>query len=160
LERREPHIDELILAYAAIHSTVPCLQCRTGGIRRMRTFATAITFILASILGAPLVHAQTTHPSTVPHAASPTAIAQALQEWTANTDAQRERVRQLLQRADVQKLAGDLGIDLRRAESAVGTLEGQQLADVSAQADRLASALAGGASNVTISTTTIIIALL
>ena len=123
----------------------------------MRTLAIA-TLVLAGVLNPPFVaHAQT---QPADHAASPAAITQALQQRTAEIDAQRERVRQLLHRAEVRNLAGGLGIDLRRAESAVATLEGPQLADATAQAERLERALAGGQSNITISTTVLIIGLL
>ena len=69
-------------------------------------------------------------------------------------------VLQLLARPEIQAVAGDAGIDLRRAESVVKTLEGQALSEVAAQARQVDQALAGGQSRVTISTTMIIIALL
>jgi hypothetical protein len=74
--------------------------------------------------------------------------------------ADREAVLRLLARPEVQAIAGDVGIDLRRVESAVGTLEGSQLAEVAAQARESEHALAGGQSRISISTTVIIIALL
>ena len=58
------------------------------------------------------------------------------------------------------RTAADLGIDLRRAESAIGTLDGDQLTELAAQARQAEQDLAGGQSRVTISTTLIIIALL
>lgn len=125
----------------------------------MRTLAIG-TILLLGVLGPELSSAQTSQPPDQSHAASPAAISQALQERVADTDAQRERVRQLLQRPEVRALAGQIGLDLRQAESAVGTLEGQQLADAAAQAERMNSALAGGQSRITISTTFLIIALL
>jgi hypothetical protein len=39
-------------------------------------------------------------------------------------------------------------LDFRRAESAVSTLEGQELTQLAAQAQRVESALAGGQSNI------------
>lgn len=125
----------------------------------MRTLAIATTLLLG-IFSPEFSSAQTSPSSDPPHAASPAAISQALQERVAETDAQRDRVRQLLQRPEVRELTGQLGLDLRRAESAIGTLEGQQLADAAAQAERIDTALAGGQSRITISTTFLIIALL
>lgn len=125
----------------------------------MRTLAMVLT-LFGGILIPTLSHAQTTQTAPTPHAASPAAIEQALQQRVADTEAQRARVRQLLARPEIQKLAGDLGLDLRRAESSVATLEGQQLADVAAQAQRVEDALAGGQSRITISTTFLVIALL
>ena len=55
---------------------------------------------------------------------------------------------------------GKYGVDIRRADSAVATMNGSELASVAAQARQADEALAGGASTVTISTTTIIIGLL
>jgi hypothetical protein len=78
----------------------------------------------------------------------------------AATEAERDRVLHLLRRSDVRTLAGDVGLDLRRAESAVSTLEGQELTQLATQAQRVEGALAGGQSNVTISTTMLIVGLL
>ena len=125
----------------------------------MRTLAIATTLALG-ILSPQFTSAQTPQTPDTPHVASPAAIAQALQQRVAETDAQRDRVRQLLQRPEVKELAGQVGLDLRRAEAAVGTLEGQQLADAATQAERIESGLAGGQSRITISTTFLIIALL
>ncbi len=125
----------------------------------MRTLAIVTTLFLG-IFGPQLSSAQTPSRPDPPHAASPAAISQALQERVAETAAQRERIQQLLQRPEMRALAGQIGLDLRPAESAVGALEGQQLADAAAQAERIDTALAGGQSRITISTTFLIIALL
>lgn len=124
----------------------------------MRTLAIAATLVAGMLI--PRTGLAQTPSTDIPHAASPAAIAQALQQPAADAEAQRARVRELLRRPEIQQLAGQLGLDLRRAETAVGTLEGQQLTEVVAQADRVNEALAGGASTITISTTFIIIALL
>src|SRR5262245_56329487 len=100
----------------------------------MRMLAFAATLVAGMFIFPGLALAQAP-PVDVPHTASPTAIALALQQPTADADAQRTRVRELLQRPEIQQLAGQLGLDLRHAEAAVGTLEGQQLTEVSAQAD-------------------------
>ena len=87
------------------------------------------------------------------------ALESAVQEHIVSGAADREAVLHLLARPEVQAVAGDVGIDLRRVESAVGTLEGSQLTEVATQARQANQALAGGQCAV-ISTTMIIIALL
>lgn len=94
------------------------------------------------------------------HAAPQAALDAALQQHTAATAADREAVLRVLDHAQVKEVAGRMGIDLRQAKNAVSTLDGERLAQVSAQAKAVDQALAGGASTVVISTTTIIIALL
>ena len=94
------------------------------------------------------------------HSASQSALDAALQQRTATTAAEREAILRVLDHAQVKEVAGRAGIDLRQAKSAVAAMNGEQLAQVSAQAKAVDQALAGGASTVVISTTTIIIALL
>ena len=69
----------------------------------------------------------------------------------AQDDASRAAITTLLQRDDVKSLAKDHGLDLRRAEAAVGTLQGDELQRVSAMAASADTQLAGGAQSVTIS---------
>jgi hypothetical protein len=99
-------------------------------------------------------HAQTSH------AAPQSILDAAVQEHVADSTADREAVLRLLERPEVQAVAGDMGLDLRRARTAISTLEGQQLTAIAAQAQQVEQALAGGQSRVVISTTVIIIALL
>ena len=120
----------------------------------MRTFA-SIVAVLVTVLavGSPL-NAQSSH------AAPQSAIDAALQQHSASEAADREAVLRLLERAEVQAIAGDIGLDLRRAKDAVGTLDAGELAGVASQARQAEEGLAGGQSRITISTTLIIIALL
>ena len=120
----------------------------------MRTFA-SIVAVLVTVLavGSPL-NAQSSH------AAPQSAIDAALQQHSASEAADREAVLRLLQRAEVQAIAGDIGLDLRRAKDAVGTLDAGELAGLASQARQAEEGLAGGQSSITISTTLIIIALL
>ena len=120
----------------------------------MRTFVLSLTVLLTLTAAASPAQGQTTH--TAPQSA----IDAALQQHATAADADRDTVRRLLARPEVRELAGGMGLDLRRASDAVGTLEGQDLAAVAAQARQAESALAGGQSSVTISTTLIIIGLL
>lgn len=120
----------------------------------MRMLASIVVMTFSLIAVVPPVHAQTSH------AAPQSALDAAVQDHAAASVADRETVLRLLERPEVQAIAGDLGLDLRRAQSAVATLEGGQLADLAAQARQAEQALAGGQSRVVISTTLIIIALL
>ena len=119
---------------------------------RMLTSCVLVVFALISMV--PPAHAQTSH------TASAAALDAAVQEHVASADADREAVARLLARPEVQKIAGDAGIDMRRAAQAVATLDGEQLTEIAAQARQIDETLAGGQSRVVISTTLIIIALL
>ena len=120
----------------------------------MRTLASIVVVVFSLLAVIPSVQAQTSH------AAPQSALDAAVQDHAGTAAADRETVVRLLQRPDVQAIAGDLGLDLRRAESAIATLDGQQLRDLAAQARQAEQGLAGGQSTITISTTVIIIALL
>lgn len=119
---------------------------------RLFIFSLTITFTLATVV--PGAGAQTAH------VASRSAIDAALQERASTTQADRDRVLSLLERSEIQDLAGQVGLDLRQAKDAVATLDGEELAALGVQARQVESALAGGQSTVTISTTMIIIGLL
>ena len=119
----------------------------------MRTSVLTLAALVALTAAAPRAEAQT-------HTASQTALDAALQQHTSTSTADRELVLRLLERNDVKKVAGEAGLDLRRAASVVATLDGQDLATVAAQARQVERSLAGGQSTITISTTVIIIALL
>jgi hypothetical protein len=78
----------------------------------------------------------------------------------ASVQADRERVQRLLEHPAIQAVAADLGVDLRRAQSAVSTFDADELSRLAQQTSRVEQALAGGQSSITISTTMIIIGLL
>ena len=120
----------------------------------MRTLATFVAVVCSLVAVVPSVHTQAQHTATQ------SALDAAIRDHASATAADREAVLRLLARPDVQAVAGDLGVDLRRAESAVSTLDGEQLIDLAAQSRQTEQALAGGQSSVTISTTMIIIGLL
>jgi hypothetical protein len=69
---------------------------------------------------------------------------QALARKLGDEGAARDSIRQLLQRDDVRKLAHGYGLDVRRAEAAVGTLHGEELRRLASQAAAANSQLAGG----------------
>lgn len=72
-------------------------------------------------------------------------------------DAARQAITNLLQRDDVKSMAKGYGLDLRRAESAVGTLEGTELQSLSLLATNADVQLAGGDQYVTISLVTVLL---
>lgn len=119
----------------------------------MRMFVMALAMLLTLVAAAPPASAQEIH------TASQAALDAALQQHTSTSDTDRDAVLRLLEREEVQKIAGEAGLDVRRAASAVATLDGPELAKLAAQARQAEQALAGGQS-ITISTTLIIIALL
>src|SRR5688572_4887249 len=120
----------------------------------MRMFASVLVVVFTFLTVVPRVDAQTSH--TAPQAA----LDAALQQHVASSAADRETVMRLLDRPEVQSLAGEMGLDLQRAKSAVSTLDGRQLTDLAAQAQQAEEGLAGGQSRIVISTTLIIIVLL
>ena len=120
----------------------------------MRMLASVLVVVFSFVAVIPPAHAQTSH------AAPQSALDAAVQDHVATSAADREAVLRLLERPEVQAVAGDIGIDLRRAQTAISTLDGEQLTELAAQAQQVEQALAGGQSRVTISTTLIIIALL
>ena len=119
----------------------------------MRSTCSLLAVVLSVLMAAPQVQAQV-------HVAGQQVLDAAVQQHVRAADQDRETVRQFLQQGDVRAIAGKYGVDIRRAESAVATMNASDLASVAAQARQADEALAGGASTVTISTTTIIIGLL
>jgi len=120
----------------------------------MRTVVFSLTLMVTVTTIVPQAGAQTTH------VASQAAIDAALQERVTATEADRDRVLRLLERPEIRDLAGQVGLDLLQAKDAVATLDGDELAVLATQAQQVESALVGGQSSVTISTTMIIIGLL
>ena len=120
----------------------------------MRTSVSIVAVLLMVLTAVPRLQAQTSH------AAPQSAIDAALQQHVAADTADREAVLRVLGHSEVKAVAERAGIDLRRATSAVATLNASELAQVAAQAQQVEDALAGGQSRVVISTTLIIIALL
>ena len=120
----------------------------------MRTFTSVLVILLTIVFAVPRVQAQTSH------TASQSAIDAALQQHVSAVAADRADILRVLNRPDVKAVADKAGLDLRRATTAVASLDGKQLSEVAAQARQVDQALAGGQSRIVISTTVIIIALL
>ena len=119
----------------------------------MRTSVSILAIVLMVFTAVPRLGAQT-------HAAPQSALDAAVQQHVASAAADREAVLRVLERSEVKTVAEGAGIDLRRMSSAIATLQGDELAQVAAQARQVDKALAGGATTIVITTTTIIIALL
>jgi hypothetical protein len=128
----------------------------------MRRSLSALLVLLCILMAASRAVAQQPEAAAqdVQHAAPLSAIDRALQQHVDASDADRAVIQRLLARPDVRALAAELGLDMRRAESAAATLDGEQLSDLAARARQAEQGLAGGQSSIRISTTLIIIALL
>lgn len=123
----------------------------------MQIVRKTLAVALALWLLAPQVNAQVI---AKPQPATQAAIDQALAERAAAAAADRQVIRRVLDRSEVKDVAGQMGVDIERLQSAVGVLDADRLAQVADQARQVDQNLAGGATTVTITTTTIIIILL
>lgn len=119
----------------------------------MRTSTSVVVVLLSIIMAVPRLQAQS-------HTASQSAIDAALQQHVSTAAADRADVLRVLSNSEVKVVAEKAGLDLRRATTAVASLDGQELTQLADQARQVDEALAGGQSKVTISTTLIIIILL
>jgi hypothetical protein len=120
----------------------------------MRTSTSVLVILLSIVVAMPRVQAQASH------TASQSAIDAALQQHVSTTAADRADLLRVLANPEVKAVADKAGLDLRKATTAVVSLEGQELTQLAAQARQVDEALAGGQSRVVISTTVIIIVLL
>ena len=121
----------------------------------MRTITTLLAAPLILILGFATSAIGQDH-----HAVPTSTLAAAVQNHAAMLDADRDAVREALNRPEVRAVAERTGIDLDRAAASIDKLDSSNLARAAQSARQVNDALVGGASTVTISTTTIIIVLL
>jgi hypothetical protein len=119
----------------------------------MQMFRRLLGATLAVLLVAPAAFAQQTH------VVNKSALDQAVQQRVSQDQADREAIRTFLQNPAVKDVAAKAGVSLDKAETAVSTLQGDELRQAASQARTVNDQLAGG-STVVISTTTIIIVLL
>jgi hypothetical protein len=119
----------------------------------MKIVRRTLSVCLAVLLVAPVAQAQD-------HVIGKSALDAAVQERVSREQGDREAILSLLQRAEVRDIASAAGLSLDKAQTAVSTLQGTDLAQAAAQARQVQNDLAGGASTIVISTTTIIIVLL
>jgi len=120
----------------------------------MRTSTSVLVVLLSIVIAVPPVQAQTSH------AATQSAMDAALQEHVATAASERADLLRVLSNPQVKAVADKAGLDVRRASTAVASLDGQELTQLAAQARQVDQALAGGQSTVVLSTTMIIIGLL
>ena len=120
----------------------------------MRTSTSVLVVLLSIVIAVPPVQAQTSH------AATQSAMDAALQEHVATAASERADLLRVLSNPQVKAVADKAGLDVRRASTAVASLDGQELTQLAAQARQVGQALAGGQSTVVLSTTMIIIGLL
>lgn len=112
-----------------------------------------VVFLSTGLVLPVTVRAQ--QPSMVDQATLDRAIAAHVQR----SDTDRRTIRGLLERQQVREIADRVGIDIKRAEAAVATMDGRELRQLAEHVRAVEDSLAGG-SSVTLSTTTIIIGLL
>jgi hypothetical protein len=112
----------------------------------MRTKPLAATMLVVSLAFAPL-HLQADTQRVVGRAE----VEQALAERIQADESARAQVRNLLQREDVRAMAKGMGLDVKRAEGAIATLEGDELQQTAQRAAVVDEALAGGSTYVSIS---------
>jgi len=103
----------------------------------------ALTLILASIVPAVSARADAADSTTI---VTPRELDRALERGLEGHDQSLRTILDLLGRAEVTTLAQDLGVDLRRAESALSTLDRAELELLAGGADRARTNLAGGRS--------------
>ena len=112
----------------------------------------AISMFAIAILGlSSVASAQTTH------IASPAALRNAIQANAATVAADRAVVTRVLTTSSARTVASQLGLDLTRAEAAVATLEGTDLAKAAASARAIETPLSGGSNTIVIGTTTLLL---
>lgn len=104
-----------------------------------RRFMTYL-FVGVLVLSGPLAHATDRTAGLTTEADLDLAIAKSLDEDAAS----RSAITALLQRDDVRSMAEGYGLDVRSAESAVSTLQGDELQRVSLLAADANGQLAGG----------------
>jgi predicted xylose isomerase-like sugar epimerase len=102
-----------------------------------------VAVVLSVLIAVPPASAQD-------HVAGQQVLDAAVQQHVRTVDQDRDTVQQFLQRSDVKAIAGKYGVDIRRAESAVATMNASDLASMGRAARGAHQARAGGAKTVTI----------
>ena len=121
----------------------------------MRVRLIVSSLLILSIVSPPAALAQASQ-----HVADSSAIKQAIAAKVAVDRDTRQTVLKVLDRDDVRKIAAKMGLDVKRAQTAVAALEGEKLADLASAARSAEHDLAGGSRVVTISVTTLLLILI
>jgi hypothetical protein len=116
---------------------------------RIRTIAIAV--VISSFLLSSSAIAQQRH------IVETAAMNRAVVAQTATDQQNRDVITKTLHQPRVSQMAARLGLDVKRAEGAVATLSGPELARVADQARAANADLSGGSQVVVISTTTILL---
>ena len=111
----------------------------------MRRVNPGLWLFLISLLVVPVSAAQDPTGDPQPTVVTAADLDLALAERVARTDRSREAVLGLLRRPEIRKLAEGVGLDLQRAEAAVGSLQDQDLEWLAGAAAQVESDLSGGA---------------
>ncbi len=119
----------------------------------MRARSIAVWLTLCAVLVSSPAFAQQ-------HVADSAQMQQAVSAKASADEANRQVVRNVLERSDVKALASQMGLDLRQANTAVAQLTGDELASVAQSAGAVQADLAGGNNTVTISVTTLLLILI
>ena len=120
-------------------------------IRRFSVVTCVLLGMLA--LSGPLAHST----DNVASLATQTDLDNAIVRDLSQEDAARNTITTLLQREDVRSMAESRGLDVRRAEAAVSTLQGEELQRLSLLAADANAQLAGGYQTVTISLVSVLL---
>jgi hypothetical protein len=123
----------------------------------MRRLKSGLVFAIAVALSAPAV--ATAQPGPQSHVVDNATLDRLIGERLSQEHADRQAIRDVLQRPEVRQIAARAGLDLTRAEAGVAMLDGKDLQEAADNARQVQMDLAGG-NSVVISTTTIIIILL
>ena len=94
------------------------------------------------------------------HVVDSSALQQAIVDARATDAANRQAVERVLVRPEVQQKAAQLGLDVRRAESALKVMTSEELAKAATAAKAVETDLAGGDRTITISLTALLIIIL
>jgi len=94
------------------------------------------------------------------HVISSRALDEAVQQRVSQEQADRDAIRNVLQNPAVRDVAARAGLPIEKAESAVSTIQGDELRQAANQARKIDAQLAGGSDTIVLSTTTIIIVIL
>lgn len=118
----------------------------------MRNRMTVVALIVSSLLWSSTAMAQQRH------VVDPASMRQALATQAATDQQNRDVVLRVLRHEQVRDLATRLGLSVTRAEAAVSTMSGAELAELATTARAADADLAGGASRtIVISTTTLLL---
>ena len=117
----------------------------------MRIRTIVVSVVASSLLWSPLAMAQQGH------VVAPAALHQAIADQAVVDQQNRDALIGVLQQSQVRELAGRLGLNVTRAETAVSTLDSAELASLADSARMADVQLAGGSNTIVISTTTLLL---